>query len=230
VTAVLNDTLPFCWHSFDVQAQLPPGWRDDIMRLVEEHAVALRMTPTSVTSREASTDLDLTVHVVDGVTIATQLPWLEAWYRGRFARLAQTLTGESVTPASDVRYGLIINVVRGAGTGYECHVDSNPMQGVFYVTDHPVGAGGELVVSNRGDVRGRREVDADAAHIPAVAGHVVFFDARSHSHYVAPLKSDGGVRIAVAMTYYTASHTEESRPADLDEHLFGGQPAPTGAA
>src|SRR5215831_6927179 len=125
-SASQNESLPFCWHAFDVQAQLPPGWQDDIMRLVEERAVATHMTPTSVTSREASTDVELSGHVVDGLTAAEQLPWLEDCYRGRFAALAQSLTPDPVTPAADSRYGLIVNVLRGSDKGYECHVDSNP--------------------------------------------------------------------------------------------------------
>ena len=82
------------------------------------------------------------------------------------------------------------------------------------------GAGGELVVSNRGDVKGRKNVDADALRIYPTAGQLVVFDGRQHTHYVAPLNDPEGVRATVVMNYYTPSVTEDERPDDLDEHLF----------
>jgi 2OG-Fe(II) oxygenase superfamily len=104
---------------------------------------------------------------------------------------------------------------------YECHVDSNPLEGLLYVTDHPPGTGGELVVSNRGDVPTAEEVDRDATLIYPVAGHLVFFNGSCHSHYVRPLIAEDGVRVVAAMNYYTPSLPESARPPDLNRHLFG---------
>ena len=47
-----------------------------------------------------------------------------------------------------------------------------------------------------------------------------FFDARKNPHYVEPLKSEKGIRIAITMNFYTLNSPEENRPKDLNEHLF----------
>jgi hypothetical protein len=115
----------------------------------------------------------------------------------------------------------VINVQRGEHRrGYECHVDSTPVSTLLHVTTHPPGAGGELVVANRGDVVGRGAVDADPSNIYPVAGRFVVFDGRGHTHYVKPLTNPDDVRVAVVMNYYTPSVTEDDRPDDLDDHLF----------
>jgi 2OG-Fe(II) oxygenase superfamily len=158
---------------------------------------------------------------VGGAVVAERLPWLHDLYHGRFRFLAQSLSPEPVTTAKDVRHGVSLNVQMGTEARYECHVDSNPIEGLLYVTTHPADAGGDLVISNQGDVRGIQDVDADATRIHPVAGYLVFFDARQYSHYVTRLADPFDIRVVVAMNFYTPSCTEEDRPADLDRHLFG---------
>jgi len=63
------------------------------------------------------------------------------------------------------------------------------------------------------------EVDQNASRIYPNSGHLIFFDARKHSHYVAPLVSLDAMRVVVAMNFYTPSCPESARPADLDAHL-----------
>lgn len=174
-----------------------------------------------MTSREESTDAKLPVLTVPGAVVAEQLPWLHALYHSRFRDLAQHISDEPVSPAEDVRYGINLNVQRGRGMRYEAHVDSNPIEGLLYATSHPPGSGGELVVANAGDVAGVDEIDRDATIIYPVCGHLVFFDARRHSHYVRGLVDEGAVRVVAAMNFYTPSCPESARPADLNTHLFG---------
>jgi hypothetical protein len=214
-------TTPFVWHGFDVRSQLPEDWRDEIGTVARSSAEPRELVATSVTSREASRDIRLTVHTVDGITVMQKLPWLDKLYRGLFRDLAQLLTPEPVAMADDPHYGINLNVQRGNQERYECHVDTNPLQGMLYVNDQPPGTGGELVVSNRGDVTGRAAIDRDATRLYPIAGHLVMFDARRHSHYVTNLANPDGFRVAVAMNFYTPSCPESDRPADLSKHLGG---------
>jgi hypothetical protein len=209
----------FRWHCFDVSTRLPSKWSESVHLVAARLAREKTLRPTSVTSREASGNLELPVLTVGGITVQTELPWLDRLYRSLFLELAQSLTVEEVRPATDQRYALNLNVQRGATMRYECHVDSNPIEGLLYITTHGPGNGGELVVSNVGDVGSPEEVDRDATCIYPISGHLIFFDARRHSHYVRPLNDPNMVRIVVAMNYYTQSCPESSRPSDLNEHL-----------
>lgn len=212
---------PFLWHCYDLRSELPDGWQEDVRQVAERFAASRTLVPTSVTSREHSTDIEIPVLTVPGSTVREELPWLFNLYHGRLRDLAQAMTSEPVSVATDIRYGINLNVQRGRMMRYECHVDSNPIQGMLYFSDHPPGGGGELVVSNRGDVSGKEAVDADASRIYPVAGHLVFFDARHHTHYVRGTESDSELRVAAAMNFYTPSSPEDDRPQDLNRHLFG---------
>jgi hypothetical protein len=222
MNATPGATERFVWHSFDMRSELPEDWQDDILRTVQDEAVVHDLRPDSVTSREANTDDVLPFSMVGGLVIAKALPWLFDMYNNRFRSLAQSISAEPVIPTEDTDYGITLNVQRGNLQSYECHVDSNPVQALLYVTSHPEGKGGELVVANDGDVPDRQAVDANPSRIYPVAGHLVIFDARQHSHYVEPLTDPSGVRVVAAMTYYTPTSSESDRPEDLSDHLFGG--------
>jgi hypothetical protein len=213
--------VPFVWHSFDLRPELPEDWQAEILKVARTHSRHRDLIPTSVTSREATRDLRIPVATVGGVSVAEYLPWLNELYHTRFLELGQSLTDEQVFTASDQRFAVNLNVQEGSEQRYECHVDSNPLEGLLYVTSHPVGMGGELVVSNRGNVRGKEEVDEDATRIHPVAGHLIFFDARQYTHYVAPLVRNDDIRVVAAMIFYTPSSPESARPSDLDQHLYG---------
>jgi len=172
-----------------------------------------------VTSRERTTDIEFPTHIVSGIRVAQELTWLYDLYCGQIRSLAQRIFREPVSVARLPQHGIRLQIQRGASERYECHVDTVPITGLFYVTDHPVGSGGELVVANRGNVRGQEQVDADATYIHPVAGHLILFDARNHTHYVARLKLPTGIRVVVPMAFYTASCSEDTRPADLNDHL-----------
>jgi hypothetical protein len=209
----------FCWTTFDVRGLLPGNWSEDIVGVARSHAREKVLMPRSVTSREADPDAELLSMTAGGALVAERLPWLFEMYRGVFRDLAQRLVPEKVACAEDRRYGCVLNVQRGTNMRYECHVDSNPIEGLLYVTDHPPGAGGELVVANSCEASSPSEVDQDAAIIYPISGNLIFFDARQHAHYVRALTSEASVRVVAAMNYYTPSCPESQRPPDLNAHL-----------
>lgn len=215
------DRLPFLWHSVDLRAELPENWQIEILSVAERLTKERTLVPTSITSREATDSARILVQTVGGTAVSAELPWLYALYLTRFRDLAQRLTSEPVSTADDLRYGINLNVQRGPGMRYECHVDSNPIQGMLYVTEHLPGSGGELIVSNLGDVTGKASVDLDATRIYPVAGYLVLFDARKHTHYVADVNNSSDLRVAAAMNFYTPKAPESARPPDLNRHLFG---------
>ncbi|MCW5939870.1 MAG: 2OG-Fe(II) oxygenase [Fimbriimonadaceae bacterium] len=212
----------FSWRSYDLNTLLPADWQQAILN-VSEDAIAKTLKPRSVTSREGDPDLSIPVLTVDGTTVRHRLPWLYSLYEGLFRDLAQLGTHEPVSVAANAVYGATLNVQRGVKMRYECHVDSNPIEGLLYVTDHPKGSGGELVVANSTMANSVSEVDADCSVVYPASGNLIFFDARRFAHYVRPLTSDSAVRVVVAMNFYTPSSSEADRPKDLSGHLFGYQ-------
>jgi hypothetical protein len=211
----------FHWTSFDVDGLLPPDWQAQILRVAAEQRKEKDLVPTSVTSREGATVTKVPVMSVGGLAVKEHLPWLYESYHGLFLELAQKTTSEPVVTARDDRYGAVLNVQAGADMRYECHVDSNPIEGLLYCTGHPPGEGGELVVANSTSAADVEAVEADASVVYPVQGNLIFFDARDFAHYVRPLRDDDAVRIVVAMNFYTPSSPEERRPPDLNRHLFG---------
>jgi N-acetylglutamate synthase-like GNAT family acetyltransferase len=211
----------FSWRVFDVGELLPGGWQQELLGLAEREASHRTLRPRSVTSREGDPDLMLPVITVSGRVLREQTPWLSSLYDGWFREFAATCSSEVVTTAVDDRYGVNLNVQRGRSMRYECHVDSNPIEGLLYVTDHPKGSGGELVAANHPGATSLEEVDQDCSVLYPEAGKLVFFDAREFAHYVRPLQHDDAIRAVVAMNFYTPSSPESARPNDLNDHLFG---------
>jgi hypothetical protein len=124
-------------------------------------------------------------------------------------------------PARDDRYGVVLNVQHGTGMRFECHVDSNPLTGLLFCTDHPAGAGGELVFAHDLAAVDIDAVNRDCSVIRPQAGHLIFFDGRRHPHYARPLVSGSEVRVVAVMNFYTESFPESTRPLELNRHLFG---------
>jgi hypothetical protein len=212
----------FTWMSYDVSTAMPAGWRDELVRVARNDRTIKRLVPPHSTSREGSEVRSLNVMTVRGPTVWERLPWLIDLYRGYFRELYQDATGKRIYPTGDRRYAVVMNVQEGTDR-YECHVDTNPVEALLYVTDHPRGTGGELVVANDVDARSVEEVDRDCSVLYPVAGQLVFFDARRFPHYVRALR-ESSLRVAVGMNYYTDDCPEETRPPDLNNYLYGVAP------
>ena len=213
-------SVGFRWTTFDLASRLPDGWQHEI------HAAAaqadFREFPrTPVLSREADHVVRISRGRVHADQVRHSLPWLYRFYRGCFLELARKTCAERVMPALDDRYGLVLNVQRGTRMRFECHVDSNPLTGLLFCTDHLPGAGGELVFGHDPSAADVGAIEQDCSVIRPHAGHLIFFDGRRHPHYARPLTSESEVRIAAVMNFYTESCPESTRPAELNHHLFG---------
>ena len=208
----------FQWATFDVTGSLPSNWQREISAVAAQ--ADIREFPrTPVLSREA---LDVS-HIARGRVHAAQvldrLPWLHRAYHGEFLALAGQVCGEPVAAARDQRYGLVLNVQQGTTMRFECHVDSNPLTGLLFCTDHA--AGGELVFANDSTAADIAAVERDCSVIRPHAGHLIFFDARQHPHYARPLTAESSTRIVAVMNFYTESCPESARPPQLNSHLYG---------
>jgi 2OG-Fe(II) oxygenase superfamily len=208
----------FRWTTFDVNHLLPPGWRQDIAAVAA--TADFRDFPrTPVVSREGSGVPHISRGRVHADQVQERLPWLYQFYRGVFLELAAAACPERVAAAQDDRYGVVLNVQRGMTMRFECHVDSNPLSGLLFLTDHQ--AGGELVVAHDPTATDIAAVERDCSVIWPHAGHFIVFDGRWHPHYARPLTAESAVRVAAVMNFYTESFPESTRPPELNRHLYG---------
>jgi hypothetical protein len=212
--------LPFHWHIYDVGSALPQGWAEELLDVAARQAARRSFRPTMTTARETP-DAIIPLESVDGEVLVEQAPWVNELYTGWFRQLGERLIDEPLELTSTTNRALSLNVQRGITMRYPCHVDSNPMEGLLYLTDCTEETGGGLVVSRNRHARDVTEVDEDAAVIYPRRGQLFFFDARFHPHYVQPLRTDDALRAVVTMNYYTRSIPEAVRPAGLDDQLFG---------
>ncbi len=208
----------FHWITFDLTSWLPPDWQRDLIEAATD-ADFREFPRTPILSREAA---DVT-HIRRGRVHADQvqkyLPWLYQFYQAGFLELANDVWTEPVVQARDDRYGIVLNVQRGTTMRFECHVDSNPLTGLLFCTDHRTG--GELVFAHDEAVADVGAVDRDCSVIRPHAGHLIFFDGRRYPHYARPLMSESDTRIVAVMNYYTESCPESTRPPELNRHLYG---------
>lgn len=174
---------------------------------------------TPVLSREALDVRYIARGRVHAPQVRQDLPWLHQLYRSAFLELAGETYEEKVSPADDDRYGVVLNVQRGTRMRFECHVDSNPLTGLLFCTDHV--NGGELVFAHDAAAASIEDVERDCSVVRPSAGHLIFFDARRYPHYVRPLTRASDLRVVAVMNYYTESCPESTRPPELNQHLYG---------
>jgi hypothetical protein len=205
---------------FNVTDQFPQGWREDI-RAVAAEADFGDFPRTPFLSREAANVTHVTRGRVHAIQVQQRLPWLYKLYRDRFLELAARAWREPIDPALDDRYGVVLNVQRGNRMRFECHVDSNPVTGLLFFTDHPAG-GGELVIARDPEAVGVDGLERDCSVVTPRGGQLIFFDGKTYPHYARTLMAEHDVRVVAVMNFYTRMCPEEStRPAGLNQHLFG---------
>lgn len=210
----------FSWRTFDVTSLLPEYWREDILAVAGD--ADFRDFPrTPVLSREADHVEHISRGRVPADQVQARLPWLPKLYRADFLDRAREAHGEGVVPAVDDRYGVVLNVQRGTGMRFECHVDSNPLTGLLFCTDQPESGGGELVFGHDPGAADVGAVERECSVIRPHAGHLIFFDGGKNPHYARPLACESGVRVVAVMNFYTGARPESTRPLELNRHLYG---------
>jgi len=209
----------FRWTAFDVTSMLPLEYPDDI-KMVAADADFRDYPRTPFLSREAAGVTHITRGRVRADMVQLRLPWLYKLYRNEFLELAELACGKTIKAALDDRYGIVLNVQQGNTMRFECHVDSNPVTGLLFFTDHPVG-GGELVAAHDPGAVGVDALEKDGAVVRPQAGQLIFFDGKTHPHYARALRDAADMRVVAVMNFYTEDCPESTRPADLNRHLFG---------
>lgn len=209
----------FRWNVFQIGDYLPDGWIGELLSIADRKAQTREFRPTMSTAREAGDGI-IPIVAVDGDELAREATWIGDLYRSWFTELAKTFGDPTVRPSDNAKVALSLNVQSGPVDRYPCHVDSNPVEGLLYLTDCDINTGGELVVGLDPEASSVEEVDANCALIYPRAGQLFFFDARRNAHYVRPMRQEGAIRAVVTMNYYTDSCPEETRPTGLDEQLF----------
>lgn len=208
----------FHWTTFDVHDLLPPDWRQDALAVAAD-ADCRAFPRTPILTREGPEVTRISRGRVHADQVRVGLPWLHRLYHDAFRELAEQAVREPVRVAEDGRYGVVLNVQRGTDMRFECHVDSNPLSGLLFLTNHE--AGGELVVSHDRSASSRTELERDCSVIRPHAGHLVLFDARQFPHYARPLAFEQDIRVLAAMNFYTRSFPESTRPRELNHYLYG---------
>ena len=209
----------FCWTTFDVNDLLPPGWREEVLSVAAE-ADFREFPRTPVLTREAADVTFIHRGRVHADQVRLRLPWLYQLYHGLALELATQACTEQVTTARDDRYGVVLNVQRGTSMRFESHIDSNPLTGLLFCTDHH--SGGELIVGHDPSAADIDSIERARSVIRPHAGHIIFFDARMYPHYARSLVTEFEMRVLAVMNFYTASYPESTRPDALNHHLYGG--------
>lgn len=212
-------TQRFRWTALDVTSMLPLDYPDDI-EMVAADADFRDYPCTPFLSREAADVTYITRGRVRADKVQLRLPWLYKLYRNEFLELAGLAWRETIKAALDDRYGIVLNVQQGNTMRFECHVDSNPVTGLLFLTDHPAG-GGELVVGHDPGAVGVSALEKNGSVIRPHAGQLIFFDGKTYPHYARALRDAADMRVVAVMNFYTEDCPESTRPADLNRHLFG---------
>lgn len=189
---------------------LPDDWRMDVEHAVREHSSRQVLTGHSVTA-VADHDYKNEIDVVVGSDIKLHIPWLYEIYSTVLVSLVSEMFGKRIYPANDLISSVNINCLRGVGSEYEVHVDSNPVTGLLFLSTLDQKMGGELVF----------EKHPFSLSINPVSGIFIAFDARQVPHRVAPLLQEVE-RISIPMNFYD-SQDDQIRPNDLDGYLYGGR-------
>lgn len=209
----------FSIFRFNLLSMLSCGWENEILDSAARYGKFGCLNGGSVTSRqrEFESTADDIVGVSTGAVVPLEIPWLFQLYKVNILQLANELGTGRYKVANDIQSAININILP-PGSQYEWHVDSNPLTGLLFVTDHATGGGGELLF--RPDPRARPTEDWELVIAPH-SGDLLLFDAREAAHTVLPVPGPMQ-RISVPMNYYHADVSCQ-RPEDLDHYLYSGR-------
>ncbi len=208
----------FIWCRYDLKNKITKHVNSVTLNKMVSLATYSDLIPDNHTSRENSNVDKIPVYTVDGTTIRKEFKWLFELYENEILSYANKCLNKKVYIAKNDIYAININIQKGVDMRYECHIDSNPLQGILYLSEHD--SGGELVVSNNISSIGVKEIEEDSIIVMPKFGELHLFDLKQHPHYVRPLTSNNEVRLAVTMNFYTNKSPESDRINTLNKHLF----------
>jgi hypothetical protein len=196
--------------AFDLEALalLPANWDREVIDAALDLAQPAELQGGTSSSLEPEGTI-IRYGLVDGEAVASALPWLERLYAEIARDIAPRLTRQEIMTSGKAINGVNINVLRGVGSRYELHLDTNPLTGLLFVTTHPAEDGGQLVF----------DIEPSPLSYPPRTGVLLLFDATQAPHRVTPLLKDT-TRISIPMNFFTPEALA-SRPPDLDSYLYG---------
>jgi hypothetical protein len=199
---------PRLYAQEDISDNFPKNWKQSVIRCVEKcerRSVLTSEDPTSLETPGTRIEYGL----IDGISVQSTLAWLDELYRTLFLEIASAAVGTKLDVSHTPTNGININVLRGKGSRYEWHVDSNPVTGLLFLTTHEERDGGALVF------KGHRSKTS----IYPLAGLLLIFDARQSPHRVEPMLADA-LRLSAPMNFFWEGQSQH-RPASLDQYLYG---------
>jgi hypothetical protein len=205
----MNTWPPYAEWDLSATNLLPSDWLAQISQTIATHGIRTVLSGASEQSREASSDYEIPVLVVTGDACSSALPWLYSLYENELLLFASKAYGKQLFAANDIRSSININCLRGVGSRYESHVDTNPVTGLLFACDATPETGGSLVFQRAG---------FPEAVVWPRKGVFIAFDAREIPHFVSALRVSMD-RISVPMNYYDDSIAQH-RPTGLDDRLY----------
>ncbi|MBS1520692.1 MAG: 2OG-Fe(II) oxygenase [Bacteroidetes bacterium] len=187
---------------------LPVGWREEIEKVALQQSYLVHLDGNSTTSREPANSKGTDINIVDGIKIYSSLPWLFRLYANELLTLANKHFPNKYKIDTELISSININYLKGRGSRYERHVDSNPLTGILFVTSHHEPEGGELIF----------ELSRGVIKISPEPGIFILFDARELPHTVTPLKKSA-YRISIPMNFFLEGE-KRLRPSDLDGYIY----------
>jgi hypothetical protein len=186
----------------------PKDWETQIAKVVRDYSTAQILDGSSATSREIDLAEPISIRIVDGSSIHTNLRWLFDLYCGELLKFAEKNFGKRLHIAQDLRSAVNLNIIEGRGRRYEWHVDSNPVTGLLFLSTLDERDGGALLFKQH----------SEEIRIYPKLGMFLCFDATEVPHTVEPLLREV-VRISAPMNFYI-DPKNQVRPKDLDEYLY----------
>lgn len=186
--------------------EVPEDWASSVIDLIN-HAGVDRVLNGSSSTSLAPEGTITRVRLLDGQVVSQALPWMQALYESTFVRWAGDVSGECMQVADDARYGANVQQLPGGATGYELHVDSNPVTGVLFLEDIGHEQGGQL----------RFHIGSARLDVCPAKGRLLLFDGRAIPHEVLPVRG-APRRTTVVMNFFYEG--DIVRASDLDEYLY----------
>lgn len=198
-------------HISDVSQleNMPSDWVQRILQTVMIHAYQRQFDDNAPTAREKLSPGEVIKSwVVDGEQLSQTDEWLLEIYANEICALASKLTERQVEPGRERLSNVNINLMRGKGSRFEKHVDTNHLTGLLFVSTLSEHQGGALCL----------EVGDELIAIHPEVGKIVFVDARNIPHYVSPLQTEED-RIVIVMNFYFLDE-EYDRPSYINDFIY----------